>query len=369
MTMAMPDRRRMGIAVIAAALVLVSCLLQTAHAARTHGVFKRRMRPANGTDVWGGTRVLAQHSLGAPQRKKPQDWDGKLDPPEYCFTSPAGNPAKPARAPKKGSPIPEDRARQVLALAAKDRECIILSRKCANDSSIKHTGQRRLPYFHRFFEESSKLTEEEKILRFPDLKPGSWGTCAIVGNGDNMLHGRYGKEIDEHDFVARYNVITKPYANAVGTKVSGMFDKFNYRIGPHKPDRMPTDFHMYPKRPPRDLDPTKMKGRVPPLLYGSGLPHWRRSAQQIYHIFTKVKKPKKKDVHPTGGFARTMSMVEMVSLGVCSRLDIYGFSTGGGKYFKRKHTVKTDHIIVAEHFTYRLLMVSGVKGKICLYGE
>ena len=250
MTMAMPDRRRMGMAVIAAALVLVSCLLQTAHAARTHGGFKRRMRPANVTDVGGGTRVLAQHSLGAPQRKKPQDWDGKLDPPEYCFTSPAGNPAKPAKAPKKGSPIPEDRARQVLALAAKDRECIILSRKCANDSSIKHTGQRRLPYFHRFFEESSKLTEEEKILRFPDLKPGSWGTCAIVGNGDNMLHGRYGKEIDEHDFVARYNVITKPYANAVGTKVSGMFDKFNYRIGPHKPDRMPTDFHMYPKRPP-----------------------------------------------------------------------------------------------------------------------
>ena len=112
-----------------------------------------------------------------------------------------------------------------------------------------------------------------------------------------------------------------------------------------------------------------MKGGVAPLVYGSHKSPWRRDASQIYEIFKKVKKPKKKDVHPTGGFARVMSMVEMVSRGVCSRLDIYGFSTGGGKYFKRKHTVKTDHIIIAEHFTYRLLMASGVKGKICIYGE
>ena len=148
------------------------------------------MRPANGTV--GGTRVLAQHSLGAPQRKKPQDWDGKLDLPSTCFSCPGGESGPSPPRPPTGARSPRDRARQVLALAAKDRECIILSRKCANDSSIKHTGQRRLPYFHRFFEESSKSPEEEKILRFPDLKPGSRGP-APSGNEGNMLYGRYGK--------------------------------------------------------------------------------------------------------------------------------------------------------------------------------
>ena len=118
-----------------------------------------------------------------------------------------------------------------------------------------------------------------------------------------------------------------------------------------------------------NTSPVAQKGKVPPLLYGSAKSAWRRDASQIYEIFKKVKKPKKKGVHPTGGFLRVMAMVEMVRLGVCTRLDIYGFSTGGGKYFKRKHTVKTDHIIIAEHFTYRLLMASGVKGKVCIYGD
>ncbi len=306
--------------------------------------------------------VSARNLTGILESFDLDAWDGSLEPPEYCKTSPTGKQVKPAPAPRK-SPLPLKYAKEVLELIRKDRSCIILSRRCANATT------RRVPYYHRYFESSSKLTQEEKIAKFPTLNPGEWGSCAIVGNGDNMIKGQYGKEIDDHDFVARYNVITKPYAKAVGTKVSGMFDKFNYRIGPHKPDRMPTRYHMYPKRTPRDMRADLMKGGIPPLVYGSGKSPWRRDASAIYEIFKKVKKPKKKGVHPTGGFARVMSMVEMVKLGVCTRLDIYGFSEGGGKYFKRKHTVKTDHIIIAEHFTYRLLMATGVKGKVCIYGD
>ena len=170
--------------------------------------------------------------------------------PKKASPKPAPKKAPPKPAPKaapKKSPIPTNYARQVLQLASKDRPCIILSRGCANESSTRHASARRLQYFHRYFDKTSKLTEEEKIMKFPTLFPGEWGSCAIVGNGDNMIKGQYGKEIDDHDFVARYNVITKPYAKAVGTKVSGMFDKFNYRIGPHKPDRMPTMVSQNPR--------------------------------------------------------------------------------------------------------------------------
>ena len=316
--------------------------------------FGRRLQGRNLTEASDSFTNLDKRDL--------ESWDGDLTPPDYCYTSPTGKKVKPAPAPRK-SALPLKYAKEVLALLGKDRPCMIMSRKCANATT------RKVPAYHRYFGAKSKLTHEEKVMKFPILAPGEWGSCAIVGNGDNMLKGQYGKEIDDHDYVARYNVITKPYAKAVGTKVSGMFDKFNYRIGPHKPDRMPTKYHMYPKRTPSDMRADLMKGGVSPLVYGSDKSPWRRDAAAIYEIFKKVKKPKKKDVHPTGGFARVMSMVEMVNRGVCSRLDIYGFSEGGGKYFKRKHTVKTDHIIIAEHFSYRLLMASGVKGKICIYGD
>jgi len=50
-------------------------------------------------------------------------------------------------------------------------------------------------------------------------------------------------------------------------------------------------------------------------------------------------------------------------------VDIYGFSSGGGKYFNRRASVKEAHVIRVEHFALRLLMASGAKGKVCVYGK
>ena len=245
------DRRRLCVLAVLALAVLaapVSCASSSVENSKilargVDGILGRAQdeNASSSLASWRGTGRGRRRTLEISdgRRPLPSEWDGSLKPPEYCYTSPTGKAVKPAPAPKK-SPIPTNYARQVLQLASKDRPCIILSRGCANESSTRHASARRLPYFHRYFDKTSKLTEEEKIMKFPTLFPGEWGSCAIVGNGDNMIKGQYGKEIDDHDFVARYNVITKPYAKAVGTKVSGMFDKFNYRIGPHKPDRMPT---------------------------------------------------------------------------------------------------------------------------------
>lgn len=46
-----------------------------------------------------------------------------------------------------------------------------------------------------------------------------------------------------------------------------------------------------------------------------------------------------------------------------------GFSSGGGKYFKRTQVVKEAHVIQVEHYTRRLMMALGVKGKVCVYGQ
>ncbi len=130
------------------------------------------------------------------------------------------------------------------------------------------------------------------------------GSCAIVGNADNVIKGKFGREIDEHDFVMRYGVITKPYLDAVGSKAEAVFYKANYNAGPFAPDFQPTryasrwtDFHpsahrffcgslfsflvtnmvtnmpfasprynMFPKYVPDELDPRKLRGKKPPMV-------------------------------------------------------------------------------------------------------
>ena len=73
--------------------------------------------------------------------------------------------------------------------------------------------------------------------------------------------------------------------------------------------------------------------------------------------------------HTTGGISRVRAMVALLRLGACDRLDIYGFSLGGGKYFEKRKVVSKAHPIQAENHFYRLWMATGVQGKVCLYGK
>ena len=73
--------------------------------------------------------------------------------------------------------------------------------------------------------------------------------------------------------------------------------------------------------------------------------------------------------HASGGVSRVRAIVELLRLGVCDRLDLYGFSSGGGKYFIQRMKVSSAHPIRAENFVYRLWMATGVHGKFCMYGE
>ena len=125
--------------------------------------------------------------------------------------------------------------------------------------------------------QGSAKTKEEKVARLPDFSALRLGSCAIEGNADNVLKGKYGKEIDEHDFVVRFNVVTKPYKEAVGTKAHGIFYKTNY-----KSDLKPKMFNFFPKYVPMELDPKDLPGGVPPLIHSRlDLHEWRFDLEQV----------------------------------------------------------------------------------------
>lgn len=308
------------------------------------------------------SRPKRLNSMNVPIDEVIQNFNGDLTPPEYCYTSPAGKRVHPTEHQIKDK-LSLQNLKKVLEVLSGDNPCMVLDRYCANNTYVKGTD---LKFYTQYFDKKSKLSEDEKLKRFPDLMPGDFGTCAIVGNADNVLKGKFGKEIDSHDFVARFNVQLKGFEFAVGTKTDGLFEKKNYRKTPHYGNQMPSKYHMYPKSFPPNLQSNSRSGK-PSLAYGIGIKHWRRKAGEIYNTFKKEKHLRKGK--PTGGFARVMSLVELTRLGICTRFDIYGFSSGGGKYFVQKFKVKTDHIIQVEHLTYRLLMATGIKGKICVYGD
>ena len=68
-------------------------------------------------------------------------------------------------------------------------------------------------------------TLEDLWPNIPDHADGSLGTCAIVGNADNLSGKGWGTQIDAHDFVVRYNVEIKGFEKDVGTKRNGIWTK------------------------------------------------------------------------------------------------------------------------------------------------
>ena len=54
---------------------------------------------------------------------------------------------------------------------------------------------------------------------------GAAGSCAIVGNSDNMIGGGRGKEIDDHDTILRHNTPMRGFEKDVGSRRSIVYMK------------------------------------------------------------------------------------------------------------------------------------------------
>ena len=354
-----------------------------------------------------GTKISKAKKKGSSTSQFDQDvkalieaFNGSLVPPTYCYTSPTGNKAFPTepisvssggkgvKVVKKKSKKKWDHAvgevdslllgvaKSMLEIGAKDYKCLILHQDCFDPDYSKQANKFFETYEKNYFKKS-KLSRAERIGKVQDMKTLRLGSCAFVGNADNTIKGKLGKEIDEHDFVMRFNVITKPYEEAVGSKTDGIFDKLNYHNGPFAGDRTPSRFNLFPKYVPFELNPRKLPGKKPPMIYGS-ISAFRRDVNAMTGLYKKAKhihvqlkdsNGKPKEQHPSGGILRVRAVMELLKLGVCDRLDLYGFSSGGGKYFLQRMKVSHAHAIAAENYIYKLWMASGVHGKFCMYGK
>ncbi|QDZ24774.1 hypothetical protein HOP50_14g73110 [Chloropicon primus] len=346
-------------------------------------------------------------------------FNGSLKPPRYCYLSPKGNHVQPKepeaeasklvrgraegrsllrkkqKQPKSKPPASKrtkkfkerakagdivsltlEQAKEILQIAAEKYPCMIMHRDCFNQS-MEDKYQLRSWYENAYFK-TSKLGWEWRKNQLEDFKKLRLGTCAIVGNGDNVLKGKYGGEIDEHDFVIRYNVITKPYWDAVGKKTDGLFDKLNYIGTKYAPDVVPSRFNIFPKYVPQELDAESLPNKKKAMIYGMPvLLDWRKDSTRMLHLFQQAKHTEKKLVingmskiqHASGGFSRVRAIVELLRNGLCERVDLYGFSSGGGKYFMPKKLVSNAHPINGENYIYRLWMATGIHGKLCVYGN
>ena len=366
--------------------------------------------------------------LDGKSRKIVDSFDGSLKPPRYCYFSPRGTKVTPmepaadssklvrgrAEKPKgrsllrrrkkrrtakkptetetakaKKAKMPADDAegvslffedsKEILELASKQYPCLVMHQDCFNETYLPETNDLKLrQWYEKNFFKASTMDWESRRKQLEDFKKLRLGSCAVVGNADNVLKGKYGKVIDEHDFVIRYNVITKPFAEAVGTKTDGLFDKLNYIGTKFAPDIVPSRFNLFPKYIPYELRPTKLPNGKKALIYGHPfLGEWRRDAIRLLYLYSKAKHNKVsmeaygqiKIQHASGGFSRVRAIVELLREGICDRVDLYGFSSGGGKYFMPKKLVSKAHPISGENYVYRLWMATGVHGKLCMYGD
>lgn len=354
----------------------------------TKGLIRSRRRGGGGTTAGTGGGVSGKPKGGVYKPPKFVDLDrsaivpsnhtpvpGQLDvnlidesltPPQYCYYNLAGGLTQPSVRKPKGGPSVK-LSKEIAQLLTEPRPCMYYTKYCnANlTENVAMTGQ--CCYGDRFLQKFKSDKDPKFVERLPDLAPGSLGSCAIIGNADNLMASKWGKEIDMHDFVVRFNVKMKGYEDHVGTKTGGLWVKPHYRDRKEDGDQKPTKFYINPKYAPGDLAPID---GIPVLVYGPHLNlRWRTAAKTIYSKFLAEKKRKGDDSKPTGGWARMIAMVEMAALGACTRVDIYGFSSGGGKYFSRGYSVDSDHSINLEHFCHRLIMHTGMKGKVCVYGE
>jgi hypothetical protein len=210
------------------------------------------------------------------------------------------------------------------------------------------------PCIFRTQNEQCSFKEEGKYKLPPALRKDSLGTCAFIGTGDQLLQAKFGDEIDAHDTVIRYNTPIKGFERNVGTKTTLMFVKGHYKTS------------AKPKLGYFEAKVPLPKGsNVDAIDTDVGMRPMRTLRNELVNIW--LKRNKIKDGKPAAGLMRTQMLVKS---GLCTSVDLYGFSTKGsvrsGKYFDKKAIVTKGHTIDWDGWILSAMMDLGY---ICVYGS
>lgn len=200
---------------------------------------------------------------------------------------------------------------------------------------------------------------------FPDIKPGAWGTCAVVAVGDVLLSAKRGAEIDAHDTVIRYNAPLKRFKPAVGARSDVLYWKVRgeekeYGQEGQKPGNyvmFKDETKLWMVAKPKEIAGNTYLGK--PILWVSP----RRSEYFDDVVYAGYKAERKlARGSPSGGYKLAG---DILASGLCNRVDLYGYTAKGtGKYFNRGKTMSSVHIMGLEHWSYRLAQQEGM---MCVY--
>jgi len=204
--------------------------------------------------------------------------------------------------------------------------------------------------------------------RLPHIKEESWGSCAFVGLGDNLLQKPKGKEIDSHDVVIR---LGEPplvaFKSFVGLKTDATWIRRTAKMAPRgfvSNERKNVKWYFERSN---GVDIPVLKTA---LLFDAKSPTFTPFHTFLYEIVkvTKWNKSARKgnsSRSPSTGFKAALAL--MFSR-YCKRLDIYGLSFNcGGAYFNTNHLMQTKHNCELESWFLHHAMRHIEEFQTCVY--
>jgi len=236
------------------------------------------------------------------------------------------------------------------------KSCFIISRACA-----------------KWGLSSASISEFEST--FPLFESRSWGSCAVVGLSDDLLLHEYGQDIDAHDVVIRMGHLPlSKYKKYAGSRSDIVIFRPGALKRDHK-DHRPSDVKAYLcKNPVSSVQGEKRDINVDhktsfKAMRDSGSIYCDRSQgkNDIAHLLLnqlyKNMAPRKK---PTTG---ALYAIRLAFSRLCSRLDIYGISSGGGgTYFEPEAITKPKHGSELDSWLLHYLMKNyEIELQTCIY--
>jgi len=197
----------------------------------------------------------------------------------------------------------------------------------------------------------------------PSIKPESWGKCAVVAYGDNLLKIPRGEQIDSHDTVIRLGMVPlTPFRTAAGEKNTFVWirdrklRKFKYTFinedmyGFRASDM---ELHHLPKALIYNSFHPNLTGGWSVISFGGDL------NQNVDLLASKILQAATKSVSapdPTSGLLLTLTLLYSR---YCTYISVFGISTNmGARYWDGKqwdaHKKKLKRIKGKTHTNFNL---------------